>query len=475
MKYYLQKILQYNKKVLITSFLLSFVITILNMNGNSKKDLLMLFSATFLLLNEIYILFKSQKKSILMFLISLPFFVTARKFVQIDFFIFKISFETIYITIAFVYNIKTIYKDIKNKLKISNRCSLNFYILIFIFILFVYNSNIYSVYFWKSMSDTYLGVVSPIMFMLIIISLFEQSDIKKLVYAIIFSVNLSCLYGFVQIFKDGISLHSISKNRALLTFGYHNVNIFAGILVTVFPFVLEYILYKKTSKNEKKFLYGSFIIQTLSLVITYTRGAWISAGIVVFLILISKKYKKLVIVMIILGTILIKPAMSFILTRGNNVTGFLQNESSVARIQSICTDVKIMQNYPFGIGMSSFPEYYKEFATRGYMMMPESLRWKVNAAHYMLEHAHNLILQIGVEFGIVSLIVYILIILNRAKVVFKDYTNNRGIFVSLITYLIFSTLTGNEFNHKGVITGTIIIFLVLAMIEINNCKRLSKD
>ncbi|NFU40230.1 hypothetical protein FDG30_12165 [Clostridium sporogenes] len=60
--------------------------------------------------------------------------------------------------------------------------------------------------------------------------------------------------------------------------------------------------------------------------------------------------------------------------------------------------------------------------------------------------------------------------LNRVKVVFKDYSKNRGLFVSLITYIIFSTLTGNEFNHKGVITGTIIIFLVLGLIEINNCK-----
>ncbi|SQB30109.1 hypothetical protein [Clostridium sporogenes] len=106
MKYYLQKMLQYNKKVLGCSFLLSFIITMLNINGNSKKDLLMLFSATFLLLNEIYLSFKDVKKSVLLFLISLPFFVTARKFVQIDFFIFKISFETIYISIIFIYNIK---------------------------------------------------------------------------------------------------------------------------------------------------------------------------------------------------------------------------------------------------------------------------------------------------------------------------------------------------------------------------------
>ncbi|ENK1243087.1 O-antigen ligase family protein [Clostridium botulinum] len=470
MKYYLQRMLQYNKKVLGCSFLLSFIIAILNISGNSKKDIFMLFTATFLLLNEIYLSFKDVKKSVLLFLISLPFFVTARKFVQIDFFVFKISFETIYISIIFIYNIKNIFINIKNKLKNCDKSTFKFYILIAIFVLFVYNSNVYSVYFWKSMADTYLGVVTPIMFMLIIISLFDQNDIKNLLYSVIFSVNLSCLYGFVQIFKDGISLHNINKNRALLTFGYHNVNIFAGILVTVIPFVLEYILYNKKSKAEKRFFYSSLFIQTIALLITFTRGAWLSALIALFLILISKKYKKLVIAMVIIGAILIKPAMSFILTRGNNVSSFLENESSIARIQSIYTDARIIKDYPFGVGMSSFPEYYKEFATRGYLMMPEGLRWKVKAAHYMLEHAHNLVLQIGVEFGVISLLTYILIMLNRLKVAFKDYSKNRSLIVSLVTYLIFSTLTGNEFNHKGVITGTIIIFLILGLIEVNNSK-----
>ncbi len=86
MKYYLQKMLQYNKKVLGCSFLLSFIITMLNINGNSKKDLLMLFSATFLLLNEIYLSFKDVKKSVLLFLISLPFFCYSTKICSNRFF-----------------------------------------------------------------------------------------------------------------------------------------------------------------------------------------------------------------------------------------------------------------------------------------------------------------------------------------------------------------------------------------------------
>ncbi|WP_138206585.1 O-antigen ligase family protein, partial [Haloimpatiens lingqiaonensis] len=339
---------------------------------------------------------------------------------------------------------------------------------------FVYNANTYSVYFFKSMADTYIGVIVPIMFMLVSVSIFNKNDIKKIILSLIFSVDLSCLYGFIQIFKDGISISNINKNRAFLTFGYHNVNIFAGILVTVIPFTLEYILYKKNNKSEKIFLYSSFIIEMFALLVTFTRGAWLTAIIAVFLILISKKYKKFLIAMVVLGAILFKPTMSFILTRGNTLISFFQNESAIARIQSIYTDIRIIKDYPFGVGMSSFPEFYKEFAVRGYLMMPEEFRWKITAAHYMLEHAHNLILQIGVEFGIVALAIFILIIINRIKATISKYEENRMFFVSFIVYIVFSTLTGNEFNHKGVITGTLIIFLIMALIQVNNFEACHK-
>ena len=475
MKYYLEEIFHSNKKIILLTFVISCLAVFLNLKvSSSKKDLLMLFLAMFLLLNDIYLIFVSKKKSILLFIISLPFLVTARKFVQMDFFIFKISFETIYVTILFMLNIKEIFNTVKLQFLKGNKKIYMFYILLFIFIILVYNSNMYSVYFWKSMSDTYLGVVTPIMFMLAVIAIIGKEDVDKILYASILSINLSCLYGFLQIFKDGISLTSINKNRGLLTFGYHNVNIFAGILVTIIPILLNYILYNKNTKREKIFLYLSFIIQFISLAITFTRGAWLSAALAIFLIFISKKYKKIVIVMIILGIVLMKPALSFVITRGNTTGTFLNNESAVARLQSIYTDAAIIKDYPLGVGMSAFPEYYKEFATRGYLMMPDNLRWSIKAAHYMLEHAHNLLLQIGVEFGIISLITYLLIIVNRIKVAFNDYAKNRGLFVSLITYIFFSTITGNEFNHKGVITGTLIIFLILGLLQINNFT-LEKD
>ncbi|MGL4730052.1 MAG: O-antigen ligase family protein [Clostridium sp.] len=474
-KEYLIKLLSENKTNIILGMILGCLAALLNLKSAGIKDSVSLLFAVALLVNEIYLLIKREnKKSIILFLVSFPFLVTARKFIQIDILIFKITFESIYVTLLFLLNFKTIYYNIKKQFVNGRKSSFVMYLYLLIFIILVYNANTYSVYIKKSLGDTYIGVVIPIMFMLSVIALMRKEDEKNIIYALIANINISCMYGFLQIFKDGISLRSISANRMALTFGYHNVNIFCGILITVFPFVLNYILYskEKMNKKEKAFIYGSFLIQGVALAISYTRGAWLIGLLAVFATLISKKYKKLVIAMMILGVIFLQPTMSFILTRGNSVESFIHNESAIARIQSISTDTLIMREYPFGVGMSSFPEYYKEFAVRGYLNMPDKLRLNVDAAHYMLEHAHNLILQIGVEFGVLALIIYLALIFNRLKVTLKNYSENRPYFVSIICYICFSVVTGNEFNHKGVITGTLVIFLVMALVQIKSEESL---
>ena len=66
---------------------------------------------------------------------------------------------------------------------------------------------------------------------------------------------------------------------------------------------------------------------------------------------------------------------------------------------------------------------------------------------------------------------FILIVINRIKVIFKDYTFNRGVFTSIVAWVIYSTSTGMEFNHKGVITGTLILWLLFALIYLSGEKK----
>ena len=71
--------------------------------------------------------------------------------------------------------------------------------------------------------------------------------------------------------------------------------------------------------------------------------------------------------------------------------------------------------------------------------------------------------------------IFILIFINRIAACLVDYKENRANIISLGTFLIFSVLTGIEFNHKGVITGILILWVVFAVIELNRSKVINKN
>ena len=463
----IKEFLKKNRILLFCLVIISIVVFVILFRKIGIKDSAMVSIATATLIFELYYASIDMKKSILLFILSFPIFVTARKVVYFDILFIKVSYESIYISIMFIWNIKRIAKIVKVKLYKKDSLSSIFLLLVLVFVALAINSNIFSEHIMQSLSSTFISILVPIMFMLITLVVFEAKDIKNIYFALILSLDFSCFYGFTQVFMNHMSISDIQRTRSLITYGYHNVNIFAGILLLVVPLVLELILYGKLNKKEKIFIYASLITNMVALAITFTRGAWISFLIATFIILISKKYKKVVYLLGIAFLISSKWIIAFILHRGLNVQIF-NNESMIARLQAIVASFKIIIQYPFGTGGATFGELYKKFAIDAYLTLPTPFRLKAPVANYTMEMAHNLWLQIAVEFGFVCSILFFIIILNRLKVIFQDYNENRGIFTSIIVYLIFSVLTGIEFDHKGVITGTLIIWLIFTIIELRN-------
>ena len=424
--------------------------------------------ATALLIIDLYYASVDMKKSVFLFILCLPIFVSARKVVYFDVFFIKVSYESIYITIMFILNIKNIYKFVKGKLYSKESHSSKFICLVLIFAVLAVNSNIFSEHILKSLSSTYISILIPVMFMLIILVNFKREDIKNIYYALIVGIDFSCLYGLSQVLTNRMSLGDVMRNRNFITFGYHNVNIGAGIILLIVPLVLELILYRKLNKKEKIFVYGSLFLNIIALLITFTRGAWLSFLIATFIMLISKKYKKIFYFLGIAFLLSSKWIVTFILQRGQVNVEILKNESIMARLQAIVASVIIVIKYPFGAGGATFAELYKKYAMNAYMAFPESFRINAPVANYSMENAHNLWFQVAVEFGMVCSILFFIIIINRLKVIFQNYNENRGVFTTIIIYIIYSVLTGIEFDHKGVITGTLIIWLIFAIVEINN-------
>ncbi|MGH4140121.1 O-antigen ligase family protein [Clostridium sp.] len=457
-----------NYIILCSIIVISIIVFFVLFKKIGIKDSGMVSLATAMLIFDLYYASIDMKKSLLLFIVSFPIFVTARKVVYFDVLFIKVTYESIYIAIMFILNIKKIGKLIKRKIYNKESHSSKFIFLIIIFVLLATNSNIFSEHILTSLSSTYISIFVPVMFMFIILANFKSEDVKKIYFALIVSIDFSCFYGFSQVITNRMSLGDVMRNRNLITFGYHNVNIGAGIILLIVPIVLELVLYRKLSKEEKIFVYGSLFINMIALFITFTRGAWLCFIIVTFIMLISKKYKKIFYFFGIAFLISSKWLITFILQRGQVSVDILKNESIMARLQAIIASCIIVIKYPFGAGGATFAELYKKFAMNAYLVFPESFRINAPVANYAMENAHNLWFQIAVEFGLITSILFLIIIINRLKVIFKNYSENRGVFATIIIYMIYSVLTGNEFDHKGVITGTLIMWLIFAIVEINN-------
>ena len=263
------------------------------------------------------------------------------------------------------------------------------------------------------------------------------------------------------------------KAREFITFGYHNVNIFVNIALMVFPLLLNEILYKKNNFKEKIFLIFSALLQIGCIFVTFSRGAWLALGLVVVLVLFSKKYRYLFLAIVVSAALISPVALPKIMGRGNSSVHFLQNTSNTARVFSILVSKNVMIDNIYGVGYGRFNELYRENVSDAYMSIDYELRKNITAPLYSLEHAHNFFLNIGVELGLFSFVSIIAIFIYGLIGSIKNYKTNRGIFISLVIFIFIGLTTGIELNHKGVITNTYILWILLSMLVINN-KELRK-
>lgn len=460
--------------IAVAAIVISAIYLLMNIHAFGKKDSILILASITALVCEIYIMFEDRKKSVFLFIITFPLIVAARRAVYFDYSIFKITLETIYITILFIYCFKDIMHYIKNAYK-NSPSRFTFFLMAIAFIILAANSSIYSSSTVKrSMGYVYISVTAPVMFYLSTASIFKKEDYKRIIYSLIMMADLSCMYGILQIILNGISIRGTSPKRILLTFGFNNVNIFAGILILIMPFMIDMLLYREKDIKRRLFLTFSILLSLFSLYITFTRGAWIAFILSVPVLLISKKYRKLLYASAALLLIAIKPIAEYIATRGTG-TGLLSNESTIARMESFFISAKIIKTYPFGGGAGNFAALYKRFALSGYLTMPATLREKIVTASYNLEAAHNLWMQIGTELGILTMILFLIILIYMAINAIKNFSQNRAELSAIIAYAAFSILTGVEFEHKGIITATLTIWLIFMLIQFAGKEKLKDE
>lgn len=238
----------------------------------------------------------------------------------------------------------------------------------------------------------------------------EEKQINKIISLIIGSATVVAIYGLLQ--ASGIEIISdwkvITKLRIISTLG--NPMLLGGYLVGVIPLVVGRIF--AFSRGIKLFYFVIFSVIFSTLLLTFTRGAYLAFVLSLGVIFVSKassKYKKeiLTLFLVVLFIFFIfhqkKTIISekeIILIDRINPAGTMHSAS--VKIRGILWEdtLEIIRKNPGGVGPDNFPLAYDKHSSK---RLPKISGLSLASA----EKAHNEFLQITSVFGFFGLWCYL--------------------------------------------------------------------
>ncbi len=204
--------------------------------------------------------------------------------------------------------------------------------------------------------------------------------------------------------------------------------------------------------GHDRFLQILLILQTIGLMLTKSRGAIISCIIGLILLLFFKKFRYLIPVLI--GFLFV-----FILNfeKYTNLlsTVFSQNYSTnLQRLEVWQTGLKILNDFPMGIGILNFENIYPHY---------------LQANSKFLPHAHNWYLQTFIESGILGALTFYIFYFYLIYFVFKNLNSKyTTIPVTLLCFSIFNLTDYVLTDNRICILLTIIIFAGLKLYTLDS-------
>ena len=278
----------------------------------------------------------------------------------------------------------------------------------------------------------------------------EEKWIRFLVIAVLFSGALSALYSIFQFYGIELPIWRRLTGRMRLFSTFGNPNYLAGYLAAALH--LGILLFLVNKKWRYLFLIVTGILYT-SLIITYTRGAWVSlffSSLLVLLIFLlfkknflKEKRKDIFLLFLLLSCITLIFLYPNPLNRGKiNLT---QRAGSIVRIKSSASQrfliwgatLELIKERPFlGWGVGNFRVYYP-------LGQGKFLSRKENKDYLPLTNrsinAHNDYLHICSEVGIVGGAIFIVIILSFYLRAFSFFRKN---YKKTLSFIYLSLFTG---------------------------------
>ncbi|QDR80085.1 2A73: putative bicarbonate transporter, IctB family [Sporomusa termitida] len=257
-----------------------------------------------------------------------------------------------------------------------------------------------------------------LIYYLVINNLNAIEQLKRLVWSVMASAVVVTCYGFYQ-YVHGVDISAFQwvdgeqfpelKVRIFSTL--QNPNLLAGFLVVVMSLAVGIGLHTENIQ-EKVFLFAFVAVLGTCLVLTYSRGAWLS--IVAVTALCGRLYNRKV-----LWIFLVIPAIALFCHDGvmERLLSIFNptDTSSTLRLALWESTVAMILDKPFlGIGWGSYWLVYPDYD------------FFLNNPAATIVHAHNMYLHIAAEIGIPGLIVFLAIIYGHARKAIQvlDQTQN---------------------------------------------------
>ena len=200
---------------------------------------------------------------------------------------------------------------------------------------------------------------------------------------------------------------------------------FSASLLLFLSVSLNYLLHSKYNSNRLAYL-GLLLLVTLSFFLSYSRGAIISAGIIVFFTLfLEKKYHllRIVLVLVIFGVIYIsffssKESQYFVLDTLN-----FKNTSSLGHLLEWLEGLNSMIQNPMGIGLA--------------------MSGNANGVDQTLKiSGENQFLIYGVQMGFLGLLIYFSMLIKGIRDSLKVFKHSSKQHVKSISFVVAATKIG---------------------------------
>ncbi len=304
-------------------------------------------------------------------------------------------------------------------------------------------------------------LVSPILrytiFYFIASDIINKNNIQKYINLIFSSSTLFIIYGIFDYYNGGSFLRGNG----------------VGTLVTFISMLfITFTIYKDYKKIYFNFFFLTIALSSIfALYITYSRGAvlgLLTALVIWFAVIIYKNLdnKKFIIFLILLLLVVATISISFfpdnLLNKFSKIHDIESNWSLKTRVIMWESSISMIKENPFlGIGIGNFGPDFLEFIEKSNIEIPKR--------EYRHDHPHNLFLFIGVEQGIFSLALFLLMYYKVYLMAFANVNRYKSITKSSLYGLVLIGQLSSLFIHSLVDTTVryghvgfyILIFIVI--------------